>query len=458
MKISFRLFLFFLFATQWFSSSAQWVVSSISIEGNTHTKEFVIRRNLNFKTGDTISDIDSLTVITINNLMNTSLFNFVTVSHHADSANHLIRFHIRVEERWYLWPYPILEHADRNFSSFIYYRSWEKINYGFFLVKYNFRGRQEVLKAKIRKGYHEQYGFFYDKPYFKNHLNQGFGMSVAYNRQHENTIAIVDNRPVYRRYTSVSSTNLGVDLYSHWHFGIYKTLSISLGYDKRSAISPLISESPYFFGNLNTHLQYLSATFSFSIDKRDIHYYPLNGYRFSVSLQQTGSPVFNEISVSSMQVSAAFYRQKNRWSWASNLKSFATNNSTPFFLQQGMGYYGNYLRGFEYFVINGNAYYFNKNFLRFNILKKKTMFFSSLPLPKFNKIPVAIYSNIFFENGYVNDNLSVSSLSNTMQNTFLYSYGIGLDIVTYYDKVFRIDISRNNFGYTGVYLHMSAPF
>ena len=43
-------------------------------------------------------------------------------------------------------------------------------------------------------------------------------------------------------------------------------------------------------------------------------------------------------------------------------------------------------------------------------------------------------------------------------NEFLYGYGLGLDFVTYYDIVFRVEFSANKFGETGLFLHFNAPF
>ena len=43
-------------------------------------------------------------------------------------------------------------------------------------------------------------------------------------------------------------------------------------------------------------------------------------------------------------------------------------------------------------------------------------------------------------------------------NEFLYGYGLGIDFVTYYDIVFRVEFSANKFGETGLFLHFNAPF
>jgi len=81
-----------------------------------------------------------------------------------------------------------------------------------------------------------------------------------------------------------------------------------------------------------------------------------------------------------------------------------------------------------------------------------------LPFPKFNKIPVSVYLNAYTDLAYTVDNSDVSTLyNNTFVNTFLFSYGVGIDFVTYYDKVIRVDFSVNKYGEYGVFLHLKAP-
>ena len=43
-------------------------------------------------------------------------------------------------------------------------------------------------------------------------------------------------------------------------------------------------------------------------------------------------------------------------------------------------------------------------------------------------------------------------------NDFLYSTGIGFDLVTYYDQVYRLEFTLNNLGEPGIYLHLETPF
>ena len=98
--------------------------------------------------------------------------------------------------RWYFWPIPILEYADRNFNEFITNREWDKIVYGAWLKWNNFRGRNEFLNGKIRLGYINEYAISYKKPNLGKKQRHGINTGFNWNQQNELIIATVNNKPV----------------------------------------------------------------------------------------------------------------------------------------------------------------------------------------------------------------------------------------------------------------------
>lgn len=75
---------------------------------------------------------------------------------------------------------------------------------------------------------------------------------------------------------------------------------------------------------------------------------------------------------------------------------------------------------------------------------------------KFNKVPYTVYLGAYGDAAFVEDKLNY--INNPLSNSFLVGAGIGLDFVTYYDSVFRIEFSINQKQEIGVYLHLSSPF
>jgi hypothetical protein len=75
---------------------------------------------------------------------------------------------------------------------------------------------------------------------------------------------------------------------------------------------------------------------------------------------------------------------------------------------------------------------------------------------QFETAPFALYLRAYSDAGYVRDN-SLNPLNTKLANEFLLGGGLGLDMVTYYDLVFRLEYSINRLQQQGVYLHVKAP-
>ena len=155
---TFKLFVFLFFFQEVSNVFAQEastyvVVKEVKIIGNKTTKASIILREIPFNIYDTIrsEDLSSELERVKNNLLNTSIFNFVTVDPvYFDGQN--ISIYITVEERWYWWPIPIFEIQESNFNTWWVEKDFDRANYGMFLSKQNFRGRKETLSFLLQDG------------------------------------------------------------------------------------------------------------------------------------------------------------------------------------------------------------------------------------------------------------------------------------------------------------------
>jgi outer membrane protein assembly factor BamA len=77
-------------------------------------------------------------------------------------------------------------------------------------------------------------------------------------------------------------------------------------------------------------------------------------------------------------------------------------------------------------------------------------------MEQFKKAFYSVYFSIFADIGGVIDNQF--SNENSLNNSLLASQGVSLDIVTYYDKLIRLEYSRNHLNEWGLYIHFSNPF
>jgi hypothetical protein len=72
------------------------------------------------------------------------------------------------------------------------------------------------------------------------------------------------------------------------------------------------------------------------------------------------------------------------------------------------------------------------------------------------RIPIRLVGKSFVQAGYVHD--PESPADSRLSNRFLYSGGVGLDLLIFYDVLFRLEYSINRFGENGLFLHRKYPF
>jgi len=428
-------------------------VHQISIEGNKVTKERVILKELTFHPFDTIplNYLAAEAEQSRLNLLNTSLFNFVYINYTV-SADNTVHFVIKVEERWYLWVAPIIEQADRNLSSFISNGNWDMMNYGVYLRRDNFRGRQEVVKFRVRVGYSTQVMFGFQSPEFKSKL--GWGFLVNYSAFDHASITTVNDQPVY--FKSVGHTiqqSLQNQVYVQYRPHLYTYHKLALNYNQQSIADTIRKLNPEYFGGGRSRLSYFELNYSLAYDTRDSKVFPLTGLLSSVGLSKTGFAMktddLNYYSISGQlskyqKIGGRFYSGHKLSGYAS------TRLQIPHYQNVGIGY-NDYVSGYEYYVMDGNSYLLNKNHLLFELVPTKVKQLSFVPFSKFSKIHYAFYLRTFFDLGYVNN--PNASKSNLMVNTVNYGYGAGIDFVTFYDKALCLYYAFNKLGEHGLFVN-----
>src|SRR5690606_32054012 len=143
------LFLFCLLALAQGQSFAQsdWLkVKEVEVRGNKVTKSFIILREIDLHVGDSVRHIDLESELekNRNRIFNTHLFNQVQIIPFIKEDS--LTLHIELTEKWYIWPYPVLKFADRNFNIWWETKDISRLNIGLNVFDFNFRGRGEKLK------------------------------------------------------------------------------------------------------------------------------------------------------------------------------------------------------------------------------------------------------------------------------------------------------------------------
>ncbi len=439
-------------------------IESIVFSGNKKTHNNIISREIPIQKGDTIvsGQLADILNISKNNLLNTKLFNYVTID--TLIVNNRVTITIILEERWYFWPIPSLNFADRNFSTWMNSKDWRKIIYGLDLEKNNFRGRNEVMNFSFSIGYNEQFSLSYNDLYLDKKRHHSIGIYNTYLRRKQTSVAVIENRLQELR---VDETYV----FEHFEFSLkytyrhknhnWHTLFLSLNY---SQIADTIADiNPNYFGTGKTNIRFVSLIYSATQDLRDSKSYPLSGSYTNFIIRQSGLGVLDHPNILLIKSRFAKYwdfGNRVHAATAVNLqKSFS--DQKPFFLDKAIGYKYDQIRGYEYYVVNGSDFFITKANLKFTIIPTKVKLLNFFPMNwfngKFKKIHYALYANIFFDTGYAKKYGSIYENRNSFENKLLYSGGIGLDFVTYYDRVLRFEYSIIHNGESGFFVHFLAP-
>ena len=435
---------------------AAFEVANIRIVGNDKTKEFVIHRELTFSIVDTLSYslIDAELQKSLLNLQNTSLFNFVTVEHHPVDARYT-EVLIVVTERWYVWPFPILEVADPNFNTWLETKNFTRINWGSMIANRNFRGRKEQLGFVFQLGYSKKIGFFYDVPYTEKHQNFGFGAHSSYFQNYEVVYGTNRNKRLFTRPTGKSKEEWYNALYLKYRNKIFVSHQLMAVFQDVMVEDSVVINNANYFGDSESRMKSLGLKYVFKDYHRDNASYPLKGYFLQAEFQHNGFSLFSNQSFTKIEAEVKKFDMIWRdFYWASSAKGKFTFQEFQSYYFQNMLGYNDFVRGYEYYVIDGKYALLLKSNIKYKITSsKKTM----LPLvrnPGISNFHYAFYLNAFVDVGFVGDDYFVNNL---LANNTMVGYGVGLDFVTYYDKVIRVDFSTNKLNEVGFFLHFVQP-
>ncbi len=437
-----------------------YVVKDIQIEGNQITHPSIILRELTFKAGDQIplNIADQILERSRQNIFNTSLFNFVEIAKEIENGNE-IRIKIKVFERWYTWPSPVFELADRNFNEWWSRgRSFSRTNYGMYLVQENFRGRDETLTIGVRAGFSEKYSLSYEIPYLSKRKKGGLILGFSFGRNHEIPYAVDEANHLlfYKNPDKYILESVASSLRYTYRAGIYNTNIASLEFNQESVADTVTHLNTDFYVKGMTRNRYISLGYYFAHDQRDFKNYPLVGNFFDIGFRQSGLGIEkNQIQFLSLYGSVKRFWQLNQnWFYAAGLSGrFVKASTLPYLYQSALGYGTDYVRGYEYQVFKGYHFMLLKTNLKYRLISERVYKLGWPKLEKFNTIPYALYMNFIFDAGYL-----MQRPSDRLQfKNILPGYGIGLDYVTYYSMVLRMEYTFNKFGKSDLYLHFVIP-
>jgi outer membrane protein assembly factor BamA len=438
-------------------------VGEIIITGNYVTGSRVIYRELDFKLNDLVlrEEVEYKKQTSINNLTKTSLFNFIEITIEETQGNNLI-ITVSLTERWYVWPYLYLNQTDRNFSEWWRTKDLAKLEYGVGLKINNFRGSGETLILNYHIGNFTKYELDYRGIYIDKAKRHSLSFLASYSAQNILTWNIESNKEEVLKasHRLLKSTILGIT-YSY-RKGYFNTHSFLFGFADFKIADTIFSLNPSYLGLSRHEQRYFNIEYEFARDTRDSRIYPKTGYFIAAAIKKRGLGIlpdeYNSVDLKIQLFSYWKLRKRLYLATGGWYDSNITDNYA-FLSQTGLGYL-QFVRGYEYYAVNGSDALLIKSLVKYELIPKKVINLDIWPVRKlhqFNRVPVEVYVNLFFDAGYVSDKFEMYKIyGNTLVRKMMYGTGAGIDFITYYDKVLRVDYSFNALGESGLFIHWKA--
>lgn len=438
------------------------VVLGIAISGNKATKDRIILRELLVQEGDTLeaATLTERLERSRQNLMNTGLFNTAAVLPlYIDLQRVMVE--VEVHERWTIWPSPIFQLADPNFNTWwrTFNRDPDRVNYGAYLYKYNFRGRNETLYIKAQFGYTRQFGFRYKVPGVDRKGRFGLSIGAHYTEQAEVTAGTEGNRRLLLRRTDgpnrdEQKADLELSLRRNHDVRHY----LRAAFIQASITDTVRATAVDYFNGDAASARYLTLGYGIIWDRRDLRIYPRAGHYAEGRIDRLGLGLLSD---NAPDITTAYVTLKKWWrlgdpvTLALGARGKYTWGTPPYYAQEGLGY-GHFVRGYEYYVIDGEHFTLGKANAVFQLVRPRNQRAEFMPAEAFRSLYFAVYLNVFADAGRVWD--SRYAEANFLAGQWMSGYGIGLDLVTSYDQVVRTEYSLNALGEHGFFIHFSQPF
>lgn len=440
------------------STISNYIIGEITVSGNKKTRDEIILRELSFHSGESFTpeDLTNRMEAGRKQLMNTALFHQVLVAA-KDFKRDTINILVDVKERWYLFPVPYFKPVDRNINQWLVEQkaSFDRVNYGAKLTWNNATGRNDKFKLWLISGYTRQISFSYDRMYFDRNMKLGASMSFAYGKNREINYNTVNDKQVFLKdpdnyIRHFINGNIGIS----WRPAINTRHSFGIGFSSEKVEDTIVTLNPEFFQPGQNRIGYPSFYYNMTHLHLDYIPYPTKGLGVKLSLSKNG--LNSTINLWQLHVNtlAAIKLGPKTFSHLYTYGGIKLPFKQPWFNRRFLGYGDTYLQGYEYNVMDGVAGGFIKASLH------QELFSTRVRLPRGKSkpmlaIPFRVVGKLYGNTGYV---YHPEPGDNLLSNKMLYTGGIGIDIITLYDVVVKLEWSFNQLGQNGLFLHRKSIF
>ena len=444
-------------------SSGYLEISRIFITGNKVTHDGIILRELSFTPGDVVKSSELRLILDRDQkkLFNTRLFHTATIRQ-LDLEPGKIDLLVDVNERWYTFPSPRFDLADRNFNEWwqTYDHDFKRIVYGLKLYQYNMRGRNETLILKALFGFQRDFALTYRIPYIDRKKKQGLIINFEFMETKNPAYKTEDHKLKYKHASDFIKISRSAGLTYTYRNSFYQSHLLEMEYYSNWINDTIYNLNRNYFGEGKTRQKFGTLRYQFNTDHRDVIAYPLAGYQGIFSIKKTGLGLGDDIDL--LEVSLGFSRfiDLKKGYYFSNYTNvyWSSPRHQPYANYGALGYKKEFVKGYEVYVIEGPSYFLNKSTFKKRIFSKR---YDWDLMPKgFQYIPLSIYLKTYADFGYVNNYPAYRTqhINTRLADTWLAGAGAGVDILISYDIVLRFEYTFNALGSNGFVFNVKKEF
>lgn len=435
-------------------------IAGVEITRNKLTRPQILIRELDFKVGDSLatfqksngpdfsnrnfypgdsSELRMRMNYSRENLINTKLFLIVDLSLKRIAGNQYTLL-IDVTERHFWWLFPIPKLNAPNFNEWIRDIDWSYLSMGLFFSHNNLFGLNHQTSIIALAGKTWAIAVGYKIPWVGKGKKIALTMTAGYTNMYYVEYASVENRRQFIYAPNSSQVAiLGAKL--TLRPGLYNYGTVKLTGEYINISDSIFKLAPrYLSGDKKSNIS-LTLYADYYYDNRNCKDYPLKGNMLKVFINKVGLGIVSkDVDMFYYRIDFHFYQTiGKKWYVAEMFKAEnASGQNAPYYYQLNMTAGKDFVRGFDLYTLKGDQMYYTRNNIKFELIKpsvKKVK--KGQEKNKFKALQYAFYLNAFADAGYVVNRFTEN---NPYNNRLLLSYGLGLDFVSYYDLVIRLNM------------------
>ncbi len=453
-------------------------IISAKVTGNKRTKNRIITRELDFKLGDSLATFNTNNKFSIStdkrinksdsselikrlgysreNIIDSKLFLTVDIHLEQISGNEY-NLLIDVQERWYLWAFPVARVDAPNFNDWLQDPNLDLLNMGVFASHNNMFGLSHQTSIITYFGNSQLYGLGYYIPWIGQGQKIGLRLGVVYSNSGAVEYASVENeRQMLYDKNSLKKWLVGATL--NMRPGLYNYGKIRLQATTASVSDSLLVIAPNYLPDGKKDVSNMNLYADYVYDTRNNKSYPLKGNLLRGFIDKRGMGILSrDVDYFYYGVDFHFYQSLGNGFYVAEMVK-AVNSSSEniaYNYKQNLTSGDDFIRGYDYFALRGDQMYFFRSNVKYELVPPQV----KVPKDgneesKFKNLQYAFYLNFFADAAYMKDDFTAD---NPLNNKALFSWGLGLDFVSYYDLVLRFEYAFTSVGTNGFYFGFGIP-